>query len=128
MLKQERKTIIEPKSKKKIRTKLILVIVLSVIVILIITNPTNKLYTEYLKANMFVLEPYSRDGYDEDLKPNWGIRYNYIIFTTFKYNDGLHNYYYNSQSEKYSGSIFYRNHIGILSNFYELAPTAKNFN
>ena len=112
------------------KTKLIIRILafFSLLVLLLIfTNPSNKLYTEYLKANRYEVEPYHIDDFFEPkTKPSWGVRYNYLIFTTFKYNDGIIHYdIINTKPIVRIKKYKIRNHIGILSNFYELSPTWK---
>lgn len=105
-------------------SKLSLLVIGGVIVLLLFTNPSNKLYTEYLKANRFELDPYTLEEYsDYEFKPSWGIKYNYLIFTTFKYNNGKPRVVFDRKLKHNIEFQTIVNHIGILSNFYELKPT-----
>ena len=107
--------------KKKIITKILWGFA-GIVIILILTNPSNTAYTEYLKSNGFKTETYYPESHpggagrvdapEISYKPYWGKRINYLIFTTFKYNDGC-------------SANYFRNHTGILSNFYETRPSIK---
>jgi len=91
-------------------TKRVQIIIGIIILILVLTNPSNTEYSDFLKVNRYQIDKYyGEEYYDEygDLKhsyiPTFGRKRNYLIFSTFQYHDG-------------KSTI--KHHIGILSNFY----------
>jgi len=104
--------------KKKVK-KWGLTCLVGIILLLILTNPSNTQYTEFLKSKGFKLEiyypdygespgPYYENGKKPYFEPFWGKRFNYFIFSTYSY------------QVKYGGNYtFIKCHVGILSNFFE---------
>lgn len=96
-----------PSTKRKMKKKIykwFLIGIGAILLILIITNPSNESYTQYLRANGCRLD----ETKEYHVQPYWGRESNYFIFSKYKYNDG------------YDVSRGRKEHFGILGNFYEL--------
>lgn len=92
-------------------TKRVQIVFAIIILILVITNPSNEEYENFLRVNRYEIETYYssysyyyRGTYErEKFIPLYGKSRNFLIFSTFQYYDGIN-------TTKY--------HIGILSNFF----------
>ncbi len=73
--------------------------------ILMLSNPSNSRYTDYLRANGKPLSLKEAHGYYERSTPQWGKDQNYLFFSIFKYHSPSNNEI---------------THIGVFNNFYLL--------
>lgn len=76
-----------------------------VLLILMLSNPSNSRYTDYLRANGKPLSLKEAHGYYERSTPQWGKDQNYLFFSIFKYHSPSHDEI---------------THIGVFNNFYLL--------
>ena len=98
-------------------TSRILIIIGGIIILLILTNPTNKQYTEFLKTNGYELSRHYSSSGGDYFEPFYGKKFNFFIFSTFRYQEGKPYVNYIPSEE----AVIKRSlHIGVLSNFWEL--------